>query len=148
MSSVLHSPLDRLLDPFAKCLTVDVARRFVELRADPETQARIDELTAKASEGKLSPQERTEYEGYVEAIDFVAILQAKASEVLARRSTEDDWDNSSEGIAAWLKWYDSLQPLIFTDQERKAWEDDQQAHKEWELAHTDQRDEKLRGLWG
>ena len=85
MTTVLHSPLDRLLDPFAKCLTIDVARRFVELRADPETQACIDELAAKANEGTLSPAERAEYEGYVEAIDIVSILQAKARKVLAVR---------------------------------------------------------------
>ena len=30
---------------------------------------------------------------------------------------EDGWDNSSEGVAAWLKWYDSLQPLIFSEKE-------------------------------
>jgi hypothetical protein len=71
------------LDPFAKCLTPDVARQFVELRADPETQARVDELAAKASEGRLSLEERIEYEGYVEAIDIVSILQAKARKVLA-----------------------------------------------------------------
>jgi len=85
MATALHTPLDRLLDPFAKCLTPDVARRFVELRADPETQARIDELAAKANEGNLSPAERIEYEGYVEAIDVVSVLQAKARKLLALR---------------------------------------------------------------
>jgi hypothetical protein len=85
MASVLHSPLDRLLDPVARCLTADVAKRLVELRADPETQARIDELAGKANEGTLSPNEKTEYEGYVEAIDVVSILQAKARKVLAVR---------------------------------------------------------------
>jgi hypothetical protein len=37
---------------------------------------------------------------------------------------EEGWDNSPEGIAAWLKWYDSLQPLIFTPEEEadtQAW---------------------------
>jgi hypothetical protein len=83
MSSVIHSPLDRLLDPVAKCLTPDVARRLVALRADPETQARIDDLASKANEGTLSSVERVEYEGYVEAIDVVSILQAKARKILA-----------------------------------------------------------------
>jgi hypothetical protein len=55
----------------------------VELRADPETQARIDELAKKANDGLLSATEKTEYEGYVEAIDVVSILQAKARKVLA-----------------------------------------------------------------
>jgi hypothetical protein len=30
---------------------------------------------------------------------------------------EEGWDNSPEGIAAWLQWYDSLEPLIFTLEE-------------------------------
>ena len=30
---------------------------------------------------------------------------------------EESWDNSPEGIAAWLQWYDSLEPLIFTPEE-------------------------------
>jgi len=31
--------------------------------------------------------------------------------------TEEEWDNSPEGIAAWLEWYRSLEPLIFTPEE-------------------------------
>ena len=30
---------------------------------------------------------------------------------------EDGWDNSPEGIASWLAWYNSLDPLIFTAEE-------------------------------
>jgi len=60
---------------------------------------------------------------------------------------EDGWDNSPEGIAAWFHWYDSLQPLIFTEQEREAWEADRQSHREWELAHFDERAEKLQRMW-
>jgi hypothetical protein len=83
MSAPFHTPLDRLLDPVARCLTADVAKRLVELRADAETQARIDELAAMANEGSLTPADRAEYEGYVEAIDVVSILQAKARKALA-----------------------------------------------------------------
>jgi hypothetical protein len=36
--------LDRVLDPFTECLTPDVAERIVKLRADSQTQARLDEL--------------------------------------------------------------------------------------------------------
>jgi hypothetical protein len=79
----LQTPLAQLLDPVAKCLTPAVARQLVELRPEPTTQARIDELAAKANEGTLSPAERIEYEKYVEAIDVVSILQAKARKMLA-----------------------------------------------------------------
>ena len=74
--------LDRLLDPVAACLTTDVARKIAALRVDPATQARLDELADKAAEGDLSLSEREEYATYVEALDFVALLQAKARALL------------------------------------------------------------------
>jgi hypothetical protein len=83
MSSALHNPLDRILDPLAKCFTPDVAKQVVELRPDASTQAHIDELASKANHGTLTPAEQAEYEGYVDAIDVVAILQAKARKMLA-----------------------------------------------------------------
>ena len=47
--------------------------------------ARIDKLARKCNEGELSDMERREYESYVHAIDFSAILQAKARILLSRR---------------------------------------------------------------
>ena len=54
--------LDRLLDPVVRCLTPEVARRLVELRADPGLQGRIDALADKCTEGQLTPEEREEYD--------------------------------------------------------------------------------------
>jgi hypothetical protein len=85
MSSALETPLDRLLDPVARCFSPDVAQKLIDVRPDPSAQARIDELAVKANQGRLSAAERTEYEGYVEAIDIVSILQAKARKFLAGR---------------------------------------------------------------
>jgi hypothetical protein len=78
--------LDRFLDPVASLLTPDVAERLVGFRADPETQARLDELAEKANEGTLTASERHEYEKYIAAIDFVTVLQAKARSVLEGRA--------------------------------------------------------------
>jgi hypothetical protein len=75
--------LDKMLEPIARCLTPAVAQQIVELRADPTTQARIDELAAKSNEGELTETEQQEYAAYVEAIDLVGILQAKARAILA-----------------------------------------------------------------
>ena len=75
--------LDRVLDPFTQCLTPDVAQRIVNLRADAETQARVDELAEKANEGRLSPADAAEYNRYREAFHFVTILQAKARRLLS-----------------------------------------------------------------
>lgn len=76
--------LDRLLDPLGRILTRPVARKLVNLRLDAAAQARIDKLARKCNEGELSDSERREYETYVYAIDFIAILQAKARAFLKR----------------------------------------------------------------
>ena len=68
------------------------------------------------------------------------------TDLLVRPQSEEDaddgWDNTPEGINAWLKWYDSLQPLIFTDGELETLKQDRSARKEWELTHADERFEK------
>jgi hypothetical protein len=74
--------LDRVLDPFADCLTPEVAERIVRLRADAKTQARLDELADRANEGRLTLREKAEYDKYLEAFHFITILQAKARRLL------------------------------------------------------------------
>jgi hypothetical protein len=76
--------LDHLLETLAKCLTPASARRIAAFRADAATQTRIAELAEKCNEGELSPSERREYEAYVQAIDFISILQAKSRRLLAK----------------------------------------------------------------
>ena len=76
--------LDRLLEPVGRCLTPEVARKIVELRADADLQARIDELADKSTEGRLSEEARAQYETIVRGIDFIAVLKAKARAVLNR----------------------------------------------------------------
>ena len=41
----------------------------------------LDELAEKCNEGRLTAAEHEQYEAYVEAIGFVAILQAKARKI-------------------------------------------------------------------
>jgi len=60
---------------------------------------------------------------------------------------EDDWSDTPEAIAEWLKWYDSLEALIFTKEERAAWETARSDQKEFEKATFVQRAEKLRRMW-
>jgi len=57
--------------------------RVVDLRADVETQARIEELRHKANEGTLTPDEDAEYKEFVEAVDIISIIQSKARTFLA-----------------------------------------------------------------
>jgi hypothetical protein len=60
---------------------------------------------------------------------------------------EPGWDNSPEGIAAWLAWSESLEPLIFTEEEKAAWEADRRARKEWEEDHFDEYTDSLTRMW-
>ena len=80
--------LDRVLDPITSCLTPDVAAKLVALRADDETQARVDALAEKSNEGTISPEERQEYDWYRDAFHFMTILQAKARKLLNQSSLE------------------------------------------------------------
>ena len=76
------SVLERVLDPLTQCFTPEVARRIASMRADRSTQQRLDELAERSAEGSLTPAESEEYRAYVEALDLVGILQAKARAVL------------------------------------------------------------------
>ncbi len=75
--------LDRLFEPMTRILTPEFASKLVSLRADPVVQDKIDSLAEKCNEGRLTPEERAEYEMYVNFINFMAIFQAKARRFLA-----------------------------------------------------------------
>ena len=75
--------LEKMLEPVARCFTPAVAQQIAELRADLSTQTRIDELAMKCNEGELTEAEQREYGAYVEAIDLIGILKAKARAILA-----------------------------------------------------------------
>ena len=78
--------LERLLAPVSQSLNVEAARKLIRLKADAKTQARVDELARKCNEGELTAHERTEYEWYVTAGNLIAILQAKACLLLAKKT--------------------------------------------------------------
>jgi hypothetical protein len=77
-----NSTIDRLVEPVARALTPDVAKALIQIRADAELQARMDELAEKCNEGQLTPEEREEYDTSIRFANFVAILQAKARALL------------------------------------------------------------------
>jgi hypothetical protein len=60
---------------------------------------------------------------------------------------EEDWQDTPEAIAAWLEWYDSLEPIQMTPQEEAEWQAARQAQKEREKAAFAARAEKLRRRW-
>ena len=79
--------LDRLLEPLTDVLTPETASALLEIRADTELQAHIEELRRKANEGTLTGAEDADYKDFVEAVDLISIIQAKARQFLAKQST-------------------------------------------------------------
>ena len=73
---------DRGVSPVLNFLLLDKAEDVLDFRPDPALQQRIDELASKCTEGELSDAERAEYEGYVRANKFVAVLQQQARKLL------------------------------------------------------------------
>lgn len=69
--------------PVLQLLSLEQARRLAEYHADESLTQRIEELAEKCNEGDLSPSEQAEYEGYVRANKFIAVLQAEARKLLA-----------------------------------------------------------------
>jgi hypothetical protein len=76
----------KVLDSLTDCLTPEVAQRIVEIRVAPQVQARADELAVRANEGSLTAEERAQYEQFIDAMDILAIFQARARFLLSQRS--------------------------------------------------------------
>jgi hypothetical protein len=64
-------------------LNESAAATLLSLRADRKIQARVNKLADKNNEGTLTPEERSEYETYLLANHFVAVLKAKARILLS-----------------------------------------------------------------
>ena len=71
-----------MVDPIGKALTPDAARAILAVRADDETQNRIDELADRCTDGSLAPEERAEYQEFVSLFNLLALLQTKARSIL------------------------------------------------------------------
>jgi len=78
--------LERLLEPLTDALTPESASALLNLRPDPELEARVEDLRRKANDGTLTPAEDAEYKDFVEAVDIVSIMQAKARRALSRQA--------------------------------------------------------------
>jgi hypothetical protein len=80
------SAFDRSVRPLLQQLLLDRADAVLNFRPDSALQNRIEELAAKSTEGELTREEHTEYEGYVRANKFIAILQRQARRILGSAS--------------------------------------------------------------
>ncbi len=73
---------ERGVGPLLRIVLHDKAETVVNFRVDPTLRSRIEELATKSTEGELSAAERAEYEGYVRANKFIALLQRQARQFL------------------------------------------------------------------
>ena len=87
MNQTETSLLSQLLDSVGKCFTPEVASRIADLRASAEFEERLEYLGDRCTEGQLTPEEKEEYETYVQTINFLSILQAKARKIRAQAAS-------------------------------------------------------------
>jgi len=80
---VVSAQIIMFLDPLSRCLDAESARRVLALKVSASVQERVDTLAERANEGLLTDDERAEYEAFINAEDFVAILKLKARRQLA-----------------------------------------------------------------
>jgi hypothetical protein len=74
--------LGGVLEPLARAMTPASAREILALQADAGTQQRLEELGRRCDQGLLTPEERAEYQLYVEVGDVVALLRERARRFL------------------------------------------------------------------
>ena len=74
----------RIVKPDRANLSPEAARAILKLDFDPEDHQRVDELSAKAQKGTLTPGERTELEEYIRVGYELAVLKSRARLSLKR----------------------------------------------------------------
>jgi len=86
-AGIMREMLEPITDRFsADSPGTTPAQLFASIEATPAMVARLEVLGEKCNEGELTPNERTEYETYVQVGDLFAILKAKAKKALAQDS--------------------------------------------------------------
>ncbi len=75
--------LERLIEPGANGLPVELARYFLTLTFKPYDQQRMAELAEKAQAGSLTADEQTEIDTYVSLSHLLALLKSKARLAIA-----------------------------------------------------------------
>jgi hypothetical protein len=73
---------EHVLNKAASCFDKATLTALADLRLDPEALARVEELAAKANEGLLTAEERSEYRAYIETSELLALMQLRARQQL------------------------------------------------------------------
>jgi hypothetical protein len=64
---------------------VELVESMAEMRFPPKADARVQELMDRNTNGRLTPAERDELEGWVELSETIALVRAKALKLLGRK---------------------------------------------------------------
>lgn len=60
---------------------------------------------------------------------------------------EEDWDDSPQGIVEWGQWFESREPLVLTQEERKAMKGAHEAQRAYELANFERNMDSVARVW-
>lgn len=86
-SSYDTGAFERAIAPMLRLISPEQARQVADYRGDDTLRRRVTELAEKHNEGELSADELAEYEAYVRANQFVAILQGQMRKIVASASS-------------------------------------------------------------
>ena len=70
--------LKRVIRPDVGDIPHDAARALLAMGFAESDHARMAELSSKAQEGTLTPEEQDELDGYINVSHFIAFVQSKA----------------------------------------------------------------------
>lgn len=79
----IQAAFQRGISPLLQLLLPGKEESVIGVMADPTLRSRIELLASKSTEGELTEEERAEYEGYVRANKFVAVLIREARRMKA-----------------------------------------------------------------
>ena len=81
--------LERLLDAIVDQLTPQAAEAFTNLYAPDDVKARLDALVEKTMAGGLDPAEQDEYDGLMQIVNAVSLIQDRIDMRLAGGSSTE-----------------------------------------------------------
>jgi hypothetical protein len=70
-----------------------------------------------------------------------------SSQVEAIGITEEQWPRTPEGIAEWIEWFDSIEPIEMTPEEEAEWQAALAAQKAFEIAKFEERARRIENLF-
>ena len=79
--------------------------------------------------------------------DGCRVIIEPVSDLDALGISEEDWAETPEAIAEWLRWYDTLEPLLMTLEEEANWQDALNAQKKHDVATSHERSQRVGRLF-